>query len=181
MLALQSHLQCALEAGQAALPAFRTEMDSVRKLTLEWSDMANEQLAWLRSDLTQQISKLFANEESASLAMLDEAHCQNKKLQKEKEKLQEELMTVRLELDRWKKECVEGQEEKKSLVASAELCLQQREEELGQQRIEQLHQQKVKYKQKIEALQETVKVNEEKCQAIVSDWQSASEQVSVPL
>ncbi|KZS15636.1 RB1-inducible coiled-coil protein [Daphnia magna] len=176
LLALQSHLQCALEAGQAALPAFRTEMDSIRKLTLEWSDVANEQLAWLRSEFTQQIIKLFASEESASLAMLDEAQSQNKKLGDEKEKLQEDLMVVRLELDKWKKQCVEWQEEKKSLVASAQLRLQQREEELEQQRLEQLNQQKLEHKKTIQTLQEAVKVAEEKYQVVVSDWQSASEQ-----
>lgn len=179
LLALQSHLQCALEAGQAALPAFRTEMDSIRKLTLEWSDVANEQLAWLRSEFTQQIIKLFASEESASLAMLDEAQSQNKKLGDEKEKLQEDLMVVRLELDKWKKQCVEWQEEKKSLVASAQLRLQQREEELEQQRLEQLNQQKLEHKKTIQTLQEAVKVAEEKYRVVVSDWQSASEQVSV--
>ncbi|XP_057371182.1 LOW QUALITY PROTEIN: RB1-inducible coiled-coil protein 1-like [Daphnia carinata] len=176
LLALQSHLQCALEAGQAALPAFRTEMDSIRKLTIEWSDVANEQLAWLRSELTQQITKLFASEENASLAMLDEVRCHNKKLGEEKEKLQEELMAARFELDNWKKQCVEWEEEKKSLIASSQRRLQQREEELEQQRLEQLHQQKLEYKKQIQTLEKAVKVTEEKYQVVVSDWQSASEQ-----
>ncbi len=179
LLALQSHLQCALEAGQTALPVFRTELNSIRKLTIEWSQVANEQLARLRFELIQHIREMFASTEKTSEVILEEVKSQNKKLDEEKVKLEEELNSVRVELEDWKKQCRKWQEEKKELVSSAQVCLRQREEELDKQRVEQLRQQKLKYKQEIIALKETVKSTEEKCQAIVREWQTVSEQVSI--
>ncbi|XP_046438218.1 RB1-inducible coiled-coil protein 1-like isoform X2 [Daphnia pulex] len=176
LLALQSHLQCALEAGQTALPVFRTELNSIRKLTIEWSQVANEQLARLRFELIQHIREMFAATEKTSEVILEEVKSQNKKLDEEKVKLEDELKSVRVELEDWKKQCSRWQEEKKELVSSAQFCLRQREEELEKQRIEQLRQQKMKYKQEINALKETVKNTEEKCKAIVSEWQAVSEQ-----
>lgn len=179
LLALQSHLQCALEAGQTALPVFRSELNSIRKLTIEWSQVANEQLARLRFELIQHIREMFASTEKSSEIILEEVKSQNKKLDEEKFKLEAELKSVRIELEDWKKQCSQWQEEKKELVGSAQFCLRQREEELEKQRIEQLRQQKMKYKQEINALKETVKSTEEKCKAIVSEWQAVSEQVSI--
>lgn len=177
MLALQSHLQCALEAGQAALPAFRTEMSSIRKLTIESKQMATDQLTKLRTDLLKQIRLVSASTEKASEDLLEEANNQNKELNLEKQQLTNELDSVRLELDELRKQSNQWQEERKELIASAQLCLQQREEELEQQKTEQLKNLQLKYKQEIELLKEAVKVAEEKCQAVIYEWQSASEQV----
>ena len=178
LLALQSHFQCALETGQAALPVFRTELNSIRKLTIEWSQVANEQLTRLRFELIQHIREMFASSERSSEVFLEEAKIQNIRLDKEKKKLEEELTSVRVELEDMKKQCSQWQEEKKELVSSAQFCLRQREEELDKQRVEQLHQQKLKYNQKINALKETVRAAEEKCQTVVNEWQSVSEQVN---
>ncbi len=177
LLALQSHLQCALEAGQAALPAFRTEMSSIRKLTIELNQVANDQFRRLQSDITQNIRVMFASFEKTSADLLQEERSKNKKLDQEKSKLMEELLTVRRELEEWKNRNVQWQEEKKELITSAQVCLQQREEELEQQKIEKLQNQRMRHKQEIEALKEAVKKSEEKCLAAVSEWQSASEQV----
>ena len=92
--------------------------------------------------------------------------------------MEEELTSVRVELEDMKKQCSQWQEEKKELVSSAQFCLWQREEELEKKRVEQLHQQKLKYNQKINALKETVRAAEEKCQTVVNEWQSVSEQVN---
>lgn len=178
LLALQSHFQCALETGQAALPVFRTELNSIRKLTIEGSQVANEQLTRLRFELIQHIREMFASSERSSEVFLEEAKSQNIRLDQEKKKLEEELTSVRVELEDMKKQCSQWQEEKKELVSSAQFCLRQREEELEKQRVEQLHQQKLKYNQKINALKETVRVAEEKCQTVVNEWQSVSEQVN---
>ena len=179
LLALQSHFQCALEAGQAALPVFRTELNSIRKLTVEWSQISNDQLTRLRFELIQHIRELFASSERASEFLFEEAKTQNRKLEQDKEKMEEELTSVRVELEDLKKQCIQLQEEKKELVISAQCCLRQQEEEFEKQRVEQLHQQKMKYKQEIKALKETVKIAEEKFQSVVSEWQTVSEQVNI--
>ena len=178
LLALQSHLQCALEAGQAALPAFRTELSSIRKLTIELNQVANDQFKLLQTEITQNIVAVFASVEKTSADLQTETNSQNRKLDQEKEKITEELLIVRRELEDWKNRSVHWQEEKKALITSAQLCLQQREEELEQQRVEQLRNQRIKHKQEIEALKEAVKTAEDKCRATVGEWQSASEQVS---
>lgn len=177
MLALQSHLQCALEAGQAALPAFRTEMGSIRRLTMESKQIATDQITKLQTDLLLQIRAIFASTEKVSEELLEEAKSQNRRLDQEKQQLEKELVSVHSELDEFRKQCQLWQEERKELIASAQLCLQQREEELDQQKTEQLENQQLKYKQEIELLKEALKVAEEKFEAALNEWQSASEQV----
>lgn len=177
LLALQSHLQCALEAGQAALPALRTEMNSIRKLTVEWKQMASEELTRIQSDLMQQIVSVAALTEDASGKRLDEVLSLNKSLNEEKTKLVEEMASLRKELDELKGQSNQWQEEKKELICSAQLCLQQREQELEQQKENQLQSQELLYKKEIESLREAMKETEQRCQIIVNEWKSASEQV----
>lgn len=177
MLALQSHLLCALESGQAALPAFRSEMTSIRKLTTECKQMAIDQLARLRIDFVNQIHLVFTATEKKTTDLLEDFKCKNKLLDEEKQLLETELLSARRELDELRNQSIQWQEEKKELITSAQVCLQQRQDELEQQRTDQLQNQQLKFSQEIEALKEAIKVTEEKCKATVSEWQSASEQV----
>ena len=177
LLALQSHLQCALEAGQAALPAFRSEMDAIRKLTTEWREISIEQLTQIKYNLTQQIQQMFTCAEKTSENLLEKAKTQNQMLEQENQKLTDELLSIRCELEEWKKRSAQWQVERNELITSAQLCLQQREAELEQQRHDQLENERIKHIHELEALKEALKAAEDKCNIMTSEWQAASEQV----
>lgn len=181
MLALQSHLQCALEAGQAALPALRTEMKAIRKLTVEWNQMTSDELTRMKSDLTQHILSFFLSTERTYERRLNEVMDLNTSLNQEKSKLTEEVMSLRKELDEWKNLNSQWQEEKKELITSAQLCLQQREQELEQQakqKVDQLKAQELECQKEIQILRIAIEETDQRCQSIVAEWQSASEQVN---
>ena len=200
MLALQSHLQCTLEAAQAALPTFRTELDLIRQLTNEWKQTATESLNELRSNVLEQTTLLLASIEADWMDRLEEERDRSSKRQslkiyfhklcflrndsfvgqveKERERLTEELQSTRREVDEWKEKSLSWEQEKKELIASAQQVLQQREKELEQFREDQLQARHLEHRKEINALLEQAKAAEEEHKTVIGQWQSAADQVN---
>ncbi len=177
LLAMQSHLQCSLESTQAALPAFRNELSSIRQLTLEWRRSSKEAMENIRTNLLEQTTILLASVEADWLERLEEERDQSKQVEEENRRVLAELQSSRREIDEWKERSVAWELEKKELIASAQLVLSQREKELERFKDDQLADQQSKFQQEMEAIQLRIQIIGEEKDALIKEWQSASDQV----
>lgn len=176
LLALQSHLQCAFEATQTALPAFRTELEDIRKLTQELSSSAIAYLKELQSDLTAQFGAVFDSLESSWKQEVEIEKENAGKLKAEKEELAEELKKAQIEIEEWKQKSLEWQAERAELLDRVQLQdRQMREFESNVE--EQFQKERTEHQQIVESLKEKLKLQQNEHQTIVSQWRSAAEQV----
>lgn len=178
LLALQSHLQCALESAQTALPVFRSELDNIRQLTTDWKQCASKALADLRTNVLEQTTALLGSIEADWLDRLEEERDRSHQLDKERERLAEELRVARQEINEWKERLVAWEEEKKDLITSAQSVLRQREKEMEQTREESLESQKMVHQREMEDIQQKLRALVEEREALIQEWRSASDQVN---
>jgi len=179
LLALQSHLQCAFEASQSALPAFRSELNSLRKLVVEWrSTLISSQFEEFRAKLLEQAQLLFTSTEAEWLDRLQAEKSEVKREQLEKEKLAEALRSSQREVEEWKERSLRWEREKIELQNTAHLRLKEKEKELMMLSDDKLNKQSVEHQLEMETLRDEMKVMQLRYQADLSDWQSAAEQVT---
>lgn len=178
LLALQSHLQCAFEASQTALPAFRSELSSLRQLVMEWrSTVVVNQLEGFRAKLMEQAEFLLASTEAGWLDRLQAEKNEIIKHQQEKEQLEEALRLSQHQLKEWKERSLQWEREKIELEKVAQLRMKQKEEELLLLSQEKLKKQSMEHQLELENLRDEIRVIQLKYQAELSDWQSAAEKV----
>ena len=178
LLALQSHLQCAFEASQSALPAFRTELNALRKLVVEWrSSLISSQLEEFRAKLMEQAQILLTSTETDWLDRIQAEKNEVRREQLEKEKLAEALRATQREVEEWKERSLRWEREKIELENAAQLSLKQKEKELLMLSQDKMKKQSVEHKLEMENLRDEMKVIQLRYQSDLSDWQSAAEQV----
>lgn len=93
--------------------------------------------------------------------------------------MSDDLRSLRQEVESWKEKSVSWEQEKKELIASAQEVLAQREKEMEQLREEQLRNCTQEHQKEVEVLKEQATAAEEHHKDIVSQWQSAADQVQV--
>lgn len=175
LLALQSHLQCVVEGAQTALPVLRTEIRDIRKVIVKQRETAISQLCDIRSELTESIKTVFVATKKDWETELENAKQQTAELEKKLDKFANERDALRQKLDELNRS---WQEEKQQLILSAQLQVQQREEELDFQRQEDLRNQALEHQEELEALKKQMKLLENEHVAIVDEWRSAANQVT---
>jgi len=131
----------------------------------------------IRTNLLEQTTILLASVEADWLERLEEERDQSKQVEEENRRVLAELQSSRREIDEWKERSVAWELEKKELIASAQLVLSQREKELERFKDDQLADQQSKFQQEMEAIQLRIQIIGEEKDALIKEWQSASDQV----